>query len=101
MFQVDEKICASMTMCFMWHEVAEKSLKAGMYAKYGMAEDFILKKHNIETPAQALIQMGCEIDVNDAIFLENFLYCYPPLIVPGETFVSSTARTAFDVATRI
>ena len=31
--QTDERICAS--TCFMSHEVAEKSLKAGMYAKSG------------------------------------------------------------------
>ena len=103
--QVNEKTCAS--TCFMSHEVAEKSLKAGMYAKCGISGDSTLKNHNIETPARALIQMGCEIDVNDAIFLENFYshprfpYCYPPPTVPGENFVSSTARAAFDAATRI
>ena len=103
--QTDEKTCAS--TCFMCHEVVEKSLKAGMYAKCGIEGDSTLKSHNIETPARALIQMGCEIDVNDVIFLEDFYYnprfpyCYPPPTVPGEKFVSSTAIAAFDAATRI
>ena len=103
--QTDEKTCAS--TCFMCHEVAEKSLKAGMYAKCGMAGDTTLKNHNVVTPARALIQMGCEINVDDAIFLEHFYshprfpYCHPPPTVPGEKYVSSTARKAFDAATRI
>jgi len=103
--QTDEKTCAS--TCFMCHEVAEKSLKAGMYAKCGMAGDATLKNHNVVTPARALIQMGCEIDVNDAIFLEHFYshprfpYCHSPPTVPGEKYVSSTAKAAFDTATRI
>ena len=78
-----------------------------MYAKCGIEGDSSRKSHNIETPARALIQMGYEIDVNDVIFLEDFYYnprfpyCYPPPTVPGEKFVSSTARAAFDAATRI
>ncbi|XP_065905190.1 sacsin-like [Dysidea avara] len=103
--QTDEKTCAS--TCFMCHEVAEKSLKAGMYAKCGMAGESTVKNHNVVTPARALIQMGCEINVDDAIFLEHFYshprfpYCYPPPTVPGEKYVSSTAKAAFDAATRI
>jgi len=103
--QTDEKMCAS--TCFMCHEVAEKSLKAGMYAKCGMAGDTTLKNHSVVTPARALVQMGCVINVDDAIFLEHFYshprfpYCYPPPIVPGEKYVSSTAKAAFDAATRI
>ena len=102
--QPDEKTCAS--TCFMCHEVAEKSLKAGMYAKCGIGES-TLKNHNVVSPARALIQMGCEIDVNDAIFLENFYYhprfpsCHPPPTVPGEKYVINTAKQAFDAATRI
>jgi len=34
--QPNKKICPS--MCFMSHEVAEKSLKAGMYATCGVAQ---------------------------------------------------------------
>ena len=105
MTSIDERTCAS--TCFMCHEVAEKSLKAGMYEKCGMAGDTTLKNHNIVIPARALLQVRCEIDVNNAVFLEHFYshprfpYCYPPPTVPGEKFVSSTARAAFDAATRI
>ena len=100
----DEKACAS--ACFMSHEVAEKSLKAGMYAKCGVGKA-ILKNPNLVSLARALVQVGCSIDVADAVFLENFFsdtrypYCYPPPIVPGEKYLSSTAREAFLAATRI
>ena len=64
----DEKVCAS--TCFMSHEVAEKALKAGLYAKCGMG-DITLKNPNLVVPARALVQVGCSIDVDDAVFLEN------------------------------
>ena len=100
----DERACAS--ACFMSHEVAEKSLKAGMYAKCGIGKT-TLKNPNLEYPARALVQEGCPIDIADAVFLEKFFsdtrypYCYPPPIVPGEKYLSSTAREAFLAATRI
>ena len=100
----DEKVCAS--ACFKSHEVAEKSLKAGMYAKCGIGET-ILKNPNLVFPARALVQEGCPIDIADAVFLETFFsdtrypYCYPPPIVPGEKYLCSTAIEAFLAATRI
>ena len=103
-FEDDERACAS--ACFMSHEVAEKSLKAGMYAKCGIGET-TLKNPNLEYPARALVQEGCPIYIADAVFLEKFFsdtrypYCYPPPIVPGEKYLSSTAREAFLAATRI
>ena len=102
--QTDEKTCAA--TCFMSHEVAEKALKAGMYAKCGMS-DTTLKCHSLESPARALMQVGYLTDINDAAFLENFYsqprfpYCYSSPIVPGEKYLSSTAREAFLAATRI
>ena len=100
----NEKACAS--ACFMSHEVAEKALKAGLYAKCGMG-DVTLKNPNLVVPARALVQVGCSIDVDDAVLLENFFsntrypYCYAPPIVPGEKYLSSTAKEAFHAATRI
>ena len=100
----NEKACAS--TCFMSHEVAEKALKAGLYAKCGMG-NITLKNPNLVVPARALVQVGCPIDVDDAVFLENFFsntrypYCYAPPIVPGEKYLSSTAKEAFHAATRI
>ena len=102
--QHDEKTCAA--TCFMSHEVAEKALKAGMYAKCGIG-NATLKCHSLVSPARALKQVGCLVDINDAAFLENFYsqprfpYCYSPPIVPGEKYLSSTAREAFQAATRI
>ena len=102
--QTDKKVCAA--TCFMSHEVAEKALKAGMYAKCGM-NDTTLKCHSLKSPARALLQIGCLADINDAVFLENFYsqprfpYHYPSPIVPGEKYLSSTASKAFHAATRI
>ena len=102
--QHNDKTCAA--TCFMSHEVAEKSLKAGMYAKCGMG-NATLKSHSLVSPARALIQVGCLVNLIDAVFLENFYsqprfpYCYSSPIVPGEKYLSSTAREAFLAATRI
>ena len=102
--QQNEKTCAA--TCFMSHEVAEKALKAGMYAKCGMG-NATLKCHSLASPAHALVQMGCSVNIADAAFLENFYtkprfpYCYSSPIVPGEKYLSSTAREAFLAATRI
>ena len=100
----DEK--ASASACFMSHEVAEKSLKARMYAKCGIGKA-TLKNPDLVIPARALAQEGCTVDIGDAILFENFFtntrypYCYPSPIVPGEKYLSSTAREAFLAATRI
>ena len=102
--RTDEKVCAA--TCFMSHEVAEKALKAGMYAKCGM-NDITLKCHSLKSPARALLQIGCLADINDAVFLENFYsqprfpYCYSHPVVPGEKYLKSTASDAFRAATRI
>ena len=102
--QTIKETCA--TTCFMSHEVAEKALKAGMYAKCGMSKAF-LKSHNLESPARALVQMGCSVDVNDARFLEDFYsqprfpYCHSSSIVPGEKYLSNTAKRAFLAAKKI
>ena len=90
----------------MSHEVAEKSLKAGMYAKCGVG-NATLKNPNIVSPAHALVQMGCRINVHDAEFLENFdsrtryPYDCPSPMVPGEKYVINTAQKAFNAATKI
>ena len=102
--QHDEKTCAA--TCFMSHEVAEKALKAAMYAKCGIG-NVTLKSHSLVSPARALKQVGCLSDISDAVFLENFYsqprfpYCYSAPIVPGEKYLSSTASNAFLAATRI
>ena len=95
----------SAATCFMCHEVAEKSLKAGMYAKCGLGQES-LNKHNLYTLANALAQMGCPNQVNDACFLERFYLDtrfpnrYDPCVVPGDQFDSTTTQQAFEAATR-
>ena len=61
--------------CFMCHEVAEKSLKAGMYAKRGVGE-VSLNNHNLVFLARALVQLDCPVSIQDAKFLE-VLFGYP------------------------
>ena len=96
----------SAATCFMCHEVAEKSLKAGLYATCGMSK-VSLKNHNLILSASALIQMGCRVKIDDAQFLERFYLearfpnCYTPHAIPGEKFSSHTAKQGFEVATRI
>ena len=102
--QTNNEIAAA--TCFMCHEVAEKSLKAGMYATRGLSSDS-LKKHNLESSASALIQMKCLVKIEDARFLERFYLDtrfpnrYSPHVIPGEQFSSDTARQGFKAATRI
>ena len=92
--------------CFMCHEVAEKSLKAGMYAKHGIGEA-TLNHHNIVFLAKTLVNLNCPVSIQDAKFLERFYLDtrfpnrYPPPTIPGEKFLSDTSVQAFDAATRI
>ena len=101
---MNSEVCA--TACFMCHEVTEKSLKAGMYAKCGMGE-VSLSNHNLVLPARALKQLNCQVDVKDAEFLERFYLDtrfpnrYPPPTIPAEQFSSNLVKQGFDAATRI
>ena len=93
-------------VCFMCHQVAEKSLKAGMYAKYGL-NPIHLWNHDLIPLANRLNQLGCSVNKMDVKFLSP-LYVptrYPnrwkPSAVPEEKYSSDTAQQAFDTATRI
>ena len=96
----------SAAACFMCHEVAEKSLKAGLYATRGMSE-VSLKNHNLVSSASALVQMNCPLNVEDAIFLGRFYLDtrfpnrYSPHAIPGKKFSSDTAKQGFEAAVRI
>ena len=102
--ETDDEVSAA--TCFMCHEVAEKSLKAGMYAKCGISPGS-LSKHNVIILARALVQLQCPIDVIDAHSLERFYLdsrfpnVYSPSAAPGDKFDSHTAQQAFEAATRI
>ena len=96
----------SAAACFMSHEVAEKSLKAGMYAKCGLGQ-VSLNNHDLVLPARQLVQLGCSVNISDAEILEKFYLNtrfpnrYPYPTVPGEKFTNDTAKKAFKAATRI
>ena len=94
----------SAAVCFMCQQVAEKSLKAGLYAKCGLKQTG-LHTHNLICLAEEL-EMGSNM-VNNATKL-NSLYlptrypnCHNPSAVPGDEFTSEEAKNAFDIATRI
>ena len=93
-------------VCFMCHQVAEKSLKAAVYAKYGL-DPIYLVTHDLIPLVNKLNQLGCSVSKMDAKFLSP-LYVptrYPnrwkPSAVPEEKYSSDTAQQAFDTATRI
>ena len=94
------------TVCFMSHQVAEKSLKAGTYAKCGL-DPMNLCTHQLTSLATKLNQMGCSVNTQDATLLNGFYLPtrYPnrwcPSAVPEENYSSNTAQRAFHAATRI
>ena len=100
----DDEVSAA--ACFMSHEVAEKSLKAGMYAKCGLGQ-VSLANHNLVLPARQLAQLGCLVNISDAELLESFYLNtrfpnrHPYPVVPGEKFGNDTAKQAYKAATRI
>jgi len=87
-------------MCFLSHKVAEKSLKAGMYitCDVGRATQ---RNPSIVSPAQALVQMGCQINISDAYFLENFSSHPCDTVAPDEKYTMNTAQDAYNAATKI
>ena len=94
-------------ICFMCHQVAEKALKAGMYAKCGM-EQFSLHTHNLMHFADELKKMGVSKIHDHEVNILNSLYvptrypnCHNPSAVPGDKFSTNEAERAFDIATRI
>ena len=93
------------TICFMCQQVAEKSLKAGIYAKCGL-EQMSLHTHDLIHLANKLKQVGVDT-IYDAVLLNDFYlptrypnhYC--PSAVPGDKFTREVAKQGFDAATRI
>ena len=95
------------SICFMCHQVAEKSLKAGMYAKCGL-KDIGLHTHNLQYLANELEKMGIRTINEYEVANLNTLYlptrypnCHNPSAVPGDKFSTERAEQAFDSATRI
>ena len=95
------------SVCFMCHQVAEKSLKAGLYAKCGL-KDIGLHTHNLIYLANELKEMGVRTINGYEVANLNTLYlptrypnCHNPSAVPGDKFSTQKAEQAFDEATRI
>ena len=95
------------SICFMSQQVAEKSLKAGLYAKCGLKEGS-LHTHDLSYLASELIKMGVRNMNEHEVAILNNLYLgtrypnrYTPSAVPGNKFSIHAAEEAFDAATRV
>ena len=92
-------------ICFMCHQVAEKSLKAGVYAKCGMKPTG-LRIHDLLYLTDELEKKG--VSIISEIFSLNNLYlptrypnCHNPSAVPGDKFSTQLAERGYEIATRI
>ena len=92
-------------ICFMCHQVAEKSLKAGVYAKCGMKPTG-LRIHDLQYLANELEEKGVTT-INEVTFLNNLYLptrypnCHTPSAVPGDKFSTQLAEKGYEIATRI
>ena len=97
------------SICFMCHQVAEKSYKAGVYAKSGLKQ-IGLHTHDLLYLASELEKIGvrtinqCEVAILNNLYLPTrYPNCHNPSAVPGDKFSTekALAEQAFDAATRI
>ena len=92
-------------ICFMCHQVAEKSLKAGVYAKCGMKPTG-LRIHDLQYLVNELEEKGVTT-INEVTFLNNLYLptrypnCHTPSAVPGDQFSTQLAEKGYEIATRI
>ena len=82
-------------VCFLAHEVAEKALKAGMYAVHGRRTDAYLRDHHIEplykNIADRLPEGSCRILVGYICVLSSRKY-YLKTRFPNQWYDSSPAN---------
>ena len=103
-----QKVSAS--VCFMAHEVAEKALKGGMYAKCGLGENS-LKSHNLTPLAYALQAKepsstqglaGYTIPLEDYYLDTRFPNRYPrSTTIPSDHYSPEEAQQAKENADKI
>ena len=91
-------------ICFMCQQVAERSLKAGMYAKRGV-QQIALHTHNLLYLAKELgisTINDHEVGILNGYYLPTrYPNCHNPSDVPGDKFLTNEAKRAFEMATRI
>jgi len=100
----------SASVCFMAHEVAEKALKGGMYAKCGLGEKS-LKSHNLTPLAYALQAeepfstqglAGCTIPLESYYLDTRFPNRYPSsTTIPSDHYSLQDAQQAKENAENI
>ena len=92
-------------ICFMCHQVAEKLLKAGVYAKCGMKPTG-LRIHDLVYLADELEKKGISTisevtSLNNLYLPTRYPNCHIPSAVPGDQFSTQLAEKGYDIATRI
>ena len=100
----------SASVCFMAHEVAEKALKGGMYAKCGLGEKS-LKSHNLtqlayalqaEEPSSTQGLAGCTTPLEDYYLDTRFPYRHPDgNTIPSDHYSPQDAQQAKERAESI
>ena len=104
----DDTLCA--LVCFLSHQVAEKTLKAGMYAKNGLHPD-ALQHHKLIGHARALEQVDTAmiglselartLEGKDYYLKSRYPNQYSPHQVPSECLHLSEAEKAVEISTEI
>ena len=102
----DDTLCAH--VCFLSHQVAEKTLKAGMYAKNGLHPD-ALQHHSLIGHAKALEQVDTamiglselarRLEGKDYYLKSRYPNRYTPHQVPSECLHLSEAEEAVKIST--
>ena len=96
-------------VCFLAHEVAEKALKAGLYAVCGLHPES-LQYHKLEGHAGALEQerpaltIGLRVyarSLRDHYLKTRFPNQYPTPTVPSDVYTQDQARDAKNKAQKI
>ena len=108
--QVSTSCEVSASVCFMAHEVAEKALKGGMYAKCGLGETS-LKSHNLaplayalqaKVPSSTLGLAGYMIPLEDYYLDTRFPNRYPDsTTIPSDHYSPEDAQQAKENAENI
>ena len=106
--QNESKLCAH--VCFLAHQVAEKALKAGMYAKNGLHPD-ALQHHSLIGHARALEQVDTAmiglselartLEGKDYYIKSRYPNRYSPLQVPSKCLCLPQAEEAVKISNRI
>ena len=103
---IQSKLCAH--VCFLAHQVAEKSLKAGMIKLFGVHQS-TLKSHLLYDNAYAIEQSqqaatglrNLALSLEDKYIRTRYPDVYPPPLIPSTEYKSGHAKDAEENARKI